>query len=202
MSEATGRADMLRLGLRPQPRSRAARLSRIRGRHHPAIRVVTQFAPRQFRQRVTGEKRNFDRRECDANPNGGSATGQIAGNDEFVVAETAVGTLDEVLRGAQFLFRIGINTSVPAGEIPNARGFPSRARSPARTPSVRDINFRALIGIRVIEFAPQQDAVIVRPDPDGKLRLAGGPAALVGFRWIYFLSVQRIDAPFVAGNDC
>src|SRR6266513_3078395 len=60
------------------------------GGHHPAVGVVSNLAPGQFGQRLAGKQRNLHRREFDANADGGAAAGQVARNDEFVVAKTAV----------------------------------------------------------------------------------------------------------------
>ena len=54
------------------------------------------------------------------------ASRQLAWNDELVVAEPAVGGLNDMLRGAQFLFGIRIDTGVRSGKIPDAGEMPGR----------------------------------------------------------------------------
>jgi hypothetical protein len=58
------------------------------------------FAPSQLWQRPSGEKRNLDWRELYSHANGCSPAGEIARDEEFIVAEAAVGRLHDVLSGS------------------------------------------------------------------------------------------------------
>src|ERR1035438_6263033 len=73
--------------------------------HHKTIRVVAQFAPGQLWQGLAGEQWNPHRGEPNANPNLRLAAGELAGNQELIIAESAVRGLHHMLRRSQLPFR-------------------------------------------------------------------------------------------------
>jgi len=75
-------------------------------RHHKTIRIIPYFAPRQFGDGLAGEQGNRDRNEFDPEADFGAALGEVSGEQEFVVAEPAIGGLDDVLGRPKFFFWI------------------------------------------------------------------------------------------------
>src|ERR1035438_10708017 len=70
-------------------------------RHHKAVCCVTHFTPGQFRQRVARVERCGYRRELHANADGFTSLRQGERQEEFVIAETAVRGLNDVLRSEE-----------------------------------------------------------------------------------------------------
>src|ERR1043166_7353946 len=81
------------------------------------ISIITNFAPGQVGQWLPGKERNGHGRELDADTDSGAAVRQLTGEEKFVVAEPAVRGLHKVLRCAQLLLRIRVNTRIAAGQI-------------------------------------------------------------------------------------
>ena len=102
-----------------------------------------------------------------------------------------------VLGRAQFGFGIRIDARVGPGQIPDAGWAPFRRGAPG----LRHEHFGALVRELVIEFAPQQDAEVLRLELKCELRGAGCFSPAIGVRRIDFLPVQRIHTPFVARRD-
>jgi len=69
------------------------------------------------------EERSGDGRKSNPEPNFGTAFGQRAGQEEFIIAKSAVGCLHDMLGRAQFLFGIGVNAGAAAGQVPNSGGL-------------------------------------------------------------------------------
>src|ERR1035438_8941625 len=80
--------------------------------HHKAIRIVAQLGPGQLWQGLAREQWNPHRSEPNANPNLGLAAGELARNQELIIAESTVGGLYNMLRRSQFSFRVGIYARV------------------------------------------------------------------------------------------
>src|SRR5207245_5536763 len=126
-------------------------------RHDKAIGAITNFAPRQLRQRVAGEERSLDGQKLNAEANGGPSFGQIARHEKLVIAKATVGRLHMVLRGAEFFLRVGVNTGIRTGKIPNAGALPLRIAI-LTLMAIGYENFGTLVGESVIEFAAQKNS--------------------------------------------
>src|SRR4051812_28449429 len=90
-----------------------------------------------------------DRRKFDAHADAGSSRGQVAGNQKFIVAKAPVRRLHDMLRWTELFFRIGVNTRVASGQIPNTRRFPLAVLA-----TVAYENFRSLIRKRIVQLPP------------------------------------------------
>src|SRR5262245_32021034 len=100
-----------------------------------------------------------------------------------------------MLRWTKLLLRIGVNTRVAPGQIPDTRRPPF-----ADFAIVGDENFGSLIREGVIEFSTQQYSEIFRCYPQRKFRRARRFAALIRLRRIEdraALPARRVNAPFV-----
>src|SRR5205085_1462018 len=75
-------------------------------RHNVAIGAVPHLAPGKFGQGGAWKQGNLDGCETDPHPESRLPLGEVARNQKLVVAEAAVGHLDDVLGGAQFVSRV------------------------------------------------------------------------------------------------
>src|SRR5215467_6119464 len=103
-----------------QPASAFCLVSRAPIGNNVTISIITNFAPGQFIERSSRKQRDIHWRKLCTNPNCGSAFRQIPRQQEFIVPESSVRSLDDVLGGAQLLLWIRVNARIPAGQIPNA----------------------------------------------------------------------------------
>jgi hypothetical protein len=69
---------------------RPSSLCRLKIGHDIAIRVISNLAPRQRRHGVPREQWPVHRRELHADADGRAALRQVAGNQEFIIAEPAI----------------------------------------------------------------------------------------------------------------
>ena len=75
---------------------------------------------------MSRKERDVDGGEFNSHADEGMAAGQIAGDQEFVVAETAIGGLHIVQGGAEFAAWVGLDAGVRSRQIPDSSGFPIR----------------------------------------------------------------------------
>src|SRR5262245_40670360 len=87
--------------------------------HDEAIGGVANLAPRQRRKLTPGEERRLHRREGDSHLDGVAPAREVPADEEFVVAETSIRRLGDMLSRAEFVFWIGIDARVGAGGVPN-----------------------------------------------------------------------------------
>src|SRR5579875_1681922 len=121
--------------------------------HDPTVGGVADLTPGQLRQRVAREQGPLHRREADTDADRRPPFGEVAGYQEFIVAETTVGGLHTMLCGAQLLLGVGVDTGVGAGQIPDPRRFPLQLLALLSSAGVGDEDLRALIREGIIEFA-------------------------------------------------
>src|SRR5580658_2872705 len=97
-------------------------------RHDETIERVPHFAPGQLRQGMSGVERNWPRRELEPQVNRGAAPRQWRRNQKLVVAEAAIGCLQDMLRRPEFqtVTGIGEDASVRARQVPHPSRLPLR----------------------------------------------------------------------------
>src|SRR5438128_9910027 len=104
---------------------------------------------------MPGEQRTFYRCEPQADSDCRPSFSEVSRDEEFVVAEAAVGRLHDMLCGPGLLLWVGVDAGIRPGQIPNSCPFPILIT--LASAGIGDKNFRALVGERVIKLAPQQD---------------------------------------------
>ena len=148
-------------------------------------------------QCVTWKKRNPNRRELNPDPNGAPPLRSRAREQEFVVAKTAIGSLNDMLGGAQLtapgkmfidamIATPGKYRAVGSGQVPDAR------------PTLRQIlsarvayeYLGALIRKRVVQLAAKHYADIRSIQPKRKFRGRLHGSSAIGRRRVNFHTLQ------------
>src|ERR1700676_558306 len=156
-------------------------------------------------QCLAWKKRNPDRRELNSDPDRASPLSGFPREQEFIVAKTAIGSLDDMLGGAQLAApgKISVNAvtaalgqyrAVGSRQVPDARPAPRRVLS-AR---VADEHFGALVGKRIVALATKHYADVRRIQLQREFGARLHGSAAIGRRRKDFHTLQGIWPPLVS----